>query len=82
MLGAGSDDKDKFLALVKNFYRQEAQAGETLTKMADQIRATGEEGSAEIADEILETIPEEIMHAKRLEKAFEAHGIQFDKIEC
>ena len=50
MLGAGPDDKDKFLALVKNFYRQEAQAGETLTKMADQIRAIGEEGSAEIAD--------------------------------
>ena len=39
-------------------------------------------GALSILRQFLETIPEEIMHAKRLEKAFEAHGIQFDKIEC
>ena len=61
-------------------YQAEAGAEAPLTQMAEEVRASGQDGADLIADEILETIPEEIEHAKRLEAAFEKYGWDFEKL--
>ena len=74
MLGKGNVDDEKFWRQVVNLYKLEASANEALGKMADEVRAAGED---RLADCIAHTIPEELEHAARLAKVFEARGIAY-----
>lgn len=74
MLGKGNVDEATFWRQVVNLYKLEASANEALGKMADEVRAAGED---RLADCIAATIPEELEHAARLAKVFEARGIAY-----
>ena len=80
MLGEGVADEAAFKKVCLAMYQAEAGAEAPLTQMAEEVRASGQDGADLIADEILETIPEEIEHAKRLEAAFEKYGWDFEKL--
>ena len=74
MLGKGHVDDGEFWRQVVKLYKLEASANESLGKLADEIRAAGEE---RLADCVASTIPEELEHAARLAKVFEARGIAY-----
>ena len=74
MLGKGNVDEETFWRQVVNLYKLEASADEALCKMADEVRAAGED---RLADCIAATIPEENEHAERLARVFEARGIPY-----
>ena len=63
--------------MVINFYKAEASADTILTKLADEVRNSNEEGAHKIAELIEHSIPEELDHAKRLEESMSACGIEF-----
>ena len=63
--------------MVINFYKAEASADTILTKLADEVRNSNEEGAHKIAELIEHSIPEELDHAKRLEEAMSACGVEF-----
>lgn len=46
-------------------------------EIADEVRHSNEEGAHKIAELIEHSIPEELDHAKRLEEAMSACGIEF-----
>ena len=66
-----------FIKMVINFYKAEASADTILAKLADEVRHSNEEGAHKIAELIEHSIPEELDHAKRLEEAMSACGIEF-----
>ena len=74
MLGKGHVDDGEFWRQVVKLYKLEASANESLGKLADEIRAAGEE---RLADCVASTIPEELEHAARLARIFEARGIAY-----
>ena len=74
MLGKGHVDDETFWRQVVNLYKLEASANESLAKMADEVRAAGED---RLADCIAATIPEENEHAARLARVFEARGLAY-----
>ena len=80
MLGEGVANEEAFKKVCMAMYQAEAGAEGPLTEMAKAVRESGEEGADMIADEIMETIPEEIGHAKNLEAAFETIGWDFEKL--
>ena len=63
--------------MVINFYKAEASADTILAKLADEVRHSNEEGAHKIAELIEHSIPEELDHAKCLEEAMSACGIEF-----
>ena len=74
MLGKGNADEETFWRQVVNLYKLEAGAEEALGRMAEEVRAAGED---RLADCIASTIPEENEHAARLARVFEARGIPY-----
>ena len=75
MLGQGKESDAEFWKQVVGLYRLEANAEHGLRKMADEIRAGGEE---ELAACVESTIAEENEHARRLKEVFDAHGIDYE----
>ena len=57
--------------------KAEASADTILAKLADEVRHSNEEGAHKIAELIEHSIPEELDHAKRLEEAMSACGVEF-----
>ena len=78
LLGEGPKTEEEFMKLIKNMYNGEAGAESILTKLAGEVRASGEEGAEEIAELIEHSIPEENKHAATLKAALERHGINID----
>ncbi len=65
MLGESkADSEDAFWQMVISFYKAEAGAKQQLEPLAEKAKAAGQ---MEIADLIAESIPEEELHAERLE---------------
>lgn len=59
-------------------YKAEAGARPILTKLANEVRESGEDNAEEIAALIEHSIPEEEKHAATLKAACERHGINID----
>ncbi len=73
MLGKGKESDGEFWKQVVALYRLEANAQDGLRKMADEMRAAGEEALAACVES---TIEEENEHARRLKAVFDARGIE------
>ena len=73
MLGQGKESDGEFWKQVVGFYRLEANAQGKLRKMAEELRAAGEEDLAACVES---TIEEENEHARRLKAVFDARGIE------
>ncbi len=72
MLGKGKESEDELWKQAVRMYKLEASAQDGLQKIADEMRAAGEE---ELAGCVEATIEEENEHARRLKAVFDAHGI-------
>ena len=73
MLGQGKESDGEFWKQVVGLYRLEANAQGKLRKMAEEMRAAGEEDLAACVES---TIEEENEHARRLKAVFDARGIE------
>ena len=74
MLGKGKESEEELWKQAVRLYKLEASAQDSLQKLADEIRASGE---TELADCVASTIEEENEHARRLKAVFDAHGISY-----
>ena len=78
LLGEGPATEDEFIKLIISMYKAEAGARPILTKLANEVRESGEDNAEEIAALIEHSIPEEEKHAATLKAACERHGINID----
>ncbi|MBQ9239965.1 MAG: hypothetical protein IJ164_01365 [Duodenibacillus sp.] len=74
MLGKGAAEDDAFWKMLLGAYRLEAGAEAQLKEICAKVRGAGEEA---LAEEIEKSIEEENEHARRLERVFDAHGINW-----